>query len=219
MKKKILFLNCDAAWYGSEKVLFYTIKTLSTRYDCHVILPYYGILNKRLEAHGINPEIMNYPIFRKKCLTPAGIIRYSVEYICSIFRLIYYIKRKKIDLIYSNSTTVLEGFLIALILKKQHIWHHHHVIEKPRIVLILIRQIIKMSKGINIFVSHALMNKYGFKESQKYSILHNGIEPIEIVNTHRPKRDDFSLGFLGTFNRQKGQIYLLHAIRYLISHY
>ncbi len=213
MKKNILFLNCDSLWFGSEKILFYIIKILKKNYNCFIALPYKGLFEERLKELGTVPFIVAYPVLRKKYFSVWGLPKFIFEFIKSLFFLNKIIKEKKIDIIYSNSVSVTEGIFLSLINRKMHIWHIHSVIERPKILYYLLKFLLRFS-DLNIFVSNALLTKYKLKTLEKNKVIHNGAERIIINKTHNKK---FTIGIIGTFNEQKGHIYLLRAVKYLLD--
>lgn len=219
MKKTILFLNCDGAWFGSEKILYLTVKALAPHYHCHVILPYDGILAQKLRGLNVVLTIKSYPILRRKLFNPVGIITYVLGFIQSLIFFRTYVRTNDIDLIYSNTITVLEGFVLSKMQKKAHIWHLHEVIEKPAPLFMLLRWFLKNNHGLNLFVSRALLDKYALVENNQCRVIHNGIEPVMQGYTPRKRADCFTIGHIGTFNKQKGQRFFLAAVKYMLDTY
>ena len=224
--KKILFLNCDTLWFGSEKVLYYVLKALSLSHQCYVVLPYDGFFEERLKELPVEVTVIPYPVLRRKYHSFKGVIIFFVKFVQSLFALLKYMKKKGIELVYSNSVSVLQGVTLSLLTGSRHIWHIHSVIRQPRLLSGFLKAALAFSPGMNIFVSRALMEQYGLKLSHKNRLLYNGIEPLDLQSKpaeveYSPIGDGscFTMGVVGTFNEQKGQIWLLKAVSLFFERY
>ena len=82
-------------------------------FDVHVIIPEKGMLDDFLIKKDIKIEYHELGVLRKKYLNPLGLINRAVANIKAIAFLSNYIKDHSIDLVYTNTSTILCGGIAA----------------------------------------------------------------------------------------------------------
>jgi hypothetical protein len=131
---KILCLNSDAELYGNgaDKILFLTTNALADCYDIEVLLPYKGPLVEAINKSGIKCQVMPYAVLRRNTASPLKLILYTIKLIQSSYLLYRYIKKNNIDIVYSNTSCILQGVVLSTLGLTRHIWHIHEIIDEPK---------------------------------------------------------------------------------------
>lgn len=220
----ILVLHAGAELYGADRVLLELLKSIdSRRFTPYVVLPCYGILAEELIKNGINVEVIEYPILRRKYFNIKGMMKYFFDYIKYSKKLIKYAKEKKIDIIHTNTAAVLEGIFVKHSLKIPQIWHIHEIIVKPRVMHKFLSYLIAKNSDEVITVSNAVENHLSntgyFKN--KINVIYNGVDN-NIFNPYNDAtylRKEFNIpkesivvGMIGRVNSWKGQNDFVKAV-------
>ena len=214
--KNILFFHSSSDLYGSDRSLLNILKNLDKKkYNIHAFLPSDGPLKDELEKiDNINVKIYDIPILRRKELNIKGGIKYIKNSIKSYKEIKKYIKSNNIELVYTNTSVILLGSIVAKHLKIKSIWH--------------IREIIT-NKYENKFISY-FMNKYSSLviansnntlkslklKTNKGMVLYNSIE-LDEKNINKNKSKKFVIGMAGRINRWKGQKLLVDAAEIVLK--
>ena len=128
-KKNILLLHSSNDLYGASKIFLQLIDLLTKNgFDVHIIIPEKGMLDDFLIKKDIKIEYLELGVLRKKYLNPLGLINRLVTNIKAIAFLSKYIKDHSIDLVYTNTSTILSGGIAA---KKNGIPSLFHIHEIP----------------------------------------------------------------------------------------
>ena len=129
-KKNILLLHSSNDLYGASKIFLQLIDLfLSKDFNIHVVLPEKGKLDDLLNKKEITISYNELGVLRKKYLNPLGLVNRLVFNIKAIKFLSNYIKIHSIDLVYTNTSTILCGGIAA---KKNGIYSLFHVHEIPK---------------------------------------------------------------------------------------
>ena len=128
-KKKLLLLHSSNDLYGASKIFLQLIDLLTKNgFDVHVVLPEQGMLDDFLIKKDIKIVYVELGVLRKKYLNPLGLINRAVANIKAIKFLSNYIKDHSIDLVYTNTSTILCGGIAA---KKNGVPSLFHIHEIP----------------------------------------------------------------------------------------
>ena len=212
IRKNILFLHHAADWYGADKIIYNVIELLSREHNCFIALPYHGVLNDKLKSLPISCHTFNFPVFRKKYLKIYGPFLLIVECFIALPKLITLLINKRIDIIYSNTFTIVIGVFLAFIFRKKHCWHVHEIISEPKAFKLFIHWCARHLSHLNICVSQAVADNIGQFPSIK--VVHNGIDPIiEKPIFSRKNNQKFLIGVFGRFNSWKGQLDAVKAVQ------
>ena len=119
-KKKLLLLHSSNDLYGASKIFLQIIDLLTKNgFDVHIILSSKGPLDKMIsQIKSTHVSYYSLGVLRKKYLNPLGLINRLAANIKAIKFLSNYIKDHSINLIYTNTSTILCGGIAA---KKK--WH------------------------------------------------------------------------------------------------
>jgi glycosyltransferase involved in cell wall biosynthesis len=237
----IVFITHDISLYGANRSMISLIEGLkSQNINAYVIIPDHGIIESELKEKNIEYTVIKIQWWMsndKK--TGFKYINYKyralkrlIRNILIIPKLIKQIKYWKTDIIYSNSSLIFIGIMLAKIMRLPHIWH--------------LREFGKLDFGLNfdwghslskyiinksdiiIAISESIKNYYSTRKNlHKFFIVYNGIaterEFIEIrtrVQKYKKKEPhNFTFGFLGRINFSKGYQEALRALAIVVKKY
>ena len=171
-KKKILLLHSSNDLYGASKIFLQLIDLfISKDFNVHVILPVMGKLDDFLNQKDIKVSYNELGVLRKKYLNPLGLINRLVSNIKAIKFLSNYIKNHSIDLVYTNTSTVLCGGIAA---KKNDVSSIFHIHEIPT------------GNRLYEFFSGKIINRY----SSKVLTVSNSVKShwLKNMNEHKIER-------------------------------
>jgi glycosyltransferase involved in cell wall biosynthesis len=190
-----------------------------------VLLPYSGEFNKRLSSLGIKTAVLSYLwwIPTRSFYKKYYLIKYFLKLIPSIFRIINLIKSNKIQVVYTNTVTVLDGAIASKICGIPHIWHIRESVDGNNQLVssvsnhLAFRVIYFFSDSI-IFNSKYLRNLYSIHNSSKIKVIHNGVIYDKKNVIHRrniSKLDVVKLTTIGYVEYRKGLDILLDALIFI----
>ncbi len=182
--KKILITHSSNDNYGASKVLINTIDIfINNGFDIYLMLPNNGPLNDNHIIKKTNLKIISLGVFRKKYFNPFGLMNRLYFIVKSFFYIKKFIKRNQIDLVYTNTSTLISPSIAA---KFTGIPSTIHIHEIPNSSLFYTRFITTFANFFSkeiICVSKSVYDfwiKNGLKKS-KAKIIHNGF------NINKPK--------------------------------
>jgi glycosyltransferase involved in cell wall biosynthesis len=214
----ILLLHSSSDFYGSGYVIYNLLKYLKKQQNNSiVVLPNEGELSTELRKIDIEVIIYDFPVLRREYLNFLGVLSFLIKMVLSIFYIAKIINKHKINIIHTNTSAIWTGGIIASLKRKKHIWQVMEIIEKPKLVQIL------MSKMVGIFsdrvfcISEAVKNhflKYNKKRADKFSTLYPGVD-LEQYNPDKVSGEEkrYKIGidsdcvlvtFAGRINSWKG---------------
>ncbi len=228
---RILFLGHSPHKGGAELCLDTLLRHLTfPKEDVFVILPWEGPLTQSAREMGYQVDLfplawwMNWPHswwhYKRLLLrTPH-----------TIWRLARYIKKNRIDLVYTNTISIFESAFAARLAGVPHIWHVHEVLRDQSwshqvLPLPLIKRLIVRLADRLIYESHASMRAFeGENSSSKSHVVHNSLRflPGGTHLTNGAAREHCGIprgskvvGFVGQFNERKNPLLLIRAISLL----
>jgi glycosyltransferase involved in cell wall biosynthesis len=220
-KKNILLVHSSNDLYGASKIFLQLIDLFLTNgFNVYVVLPEKGKLDDFLNKKDIKVSYHELGVLRKKYLNPFGLINRLVINIKAIKFLSNYIKNCSIDLVYTNTSTVLSGGIAA---KKNGIPSLFHVHEIPtgnwlyeifsgKIINRISSKVITVSNSVKI---HWLKNINEHKIERVY----NGIEykKMDSIIKLDKEKDDFVITSVARLIPYKGHMYLIEIADQLIK--
>lgn len=215
---RILLLHSSSDLYGASRIFLQTVTLLQKKgHQCVVVLSNHGSLQQALELIGADVHIVNLGILRRKYFNISGLFNRLKKWRTASSILNSIIRSHQIELVYSNTASVLMGAWIARKNKLKHYWHIHEIIESPS----FLRKFIgwQMRKGADkvIVVSDAVANCWQPELTKKNNLIrvYNGIETIDqhssihFRNQFSIPEDAVVLGLAGRIHVIKGQPYFL----------
>ena len=180
--KKILITHSSNDFYGASKVLINTIDIfINNGFDIYLMLPNNGPLNDNEIIKKTNLKIINLGVFRKKYFTFFGLINRLYFIIKSSLYIKKFLKRNQIDLVYTNTSTMISPSIAAKIFGIPSIYHIHEIPSSNYIYvrfmttflnnfsrnIICVSKSVKefwIKKGINKKKLHTVYNGFIFKK-------------------------------------------------------
>lgn len=212
----ILFLHSSSDLYGASKILIAVTELCKEKqHKVTVILSEKGPLSEQLIQLGSEVIILDLGVLRRQYLNVGGLLNRATTILRAYKKISEICKTQKIDLIYSNTTGVIVGVLVASTLKIQHIWHVHEIIEKPQFLFRFISRLLNKKINRSIAVSYAVKNHWAkYVSDSKITVLYNGVDYWlfdDKNSTFRKEQqiaeDAIVIGMMGRVHFWKGQDY------------
>ena len=126
--KKILITHSSNDKYGASKVLISIIDIfINNGFEVHLILPNNGPLNENKIIKKTKLSIINLGVFRKRYFTVFGLINRFYLIIKSSLFIRKYLKKNQIDLVYTNTSTLISPSIAAKLAWIPSIFHIHEI--------------------------------------------------------------------------------------------
>lgn len=222
--KHIVFVSHTRALHGSEQVMLTTIRQcIAQGWKVTVVLPQ-NKPNEGLE-NALGKEIdilyLNYTNSGGGLLRTVFVELYNLP---AVFRLSRWIRKNKVDLVYSNTSVTLLGVEAAHKAKIPHVWHWHELPSKEfgwsKSAIIILRYWRKYNHRI-LFISQnqkSLWEKcLGNHRIANTQVLYN---PIRTIRTQRSEHEGgIRIGYVGGFNERKNLPWLIQTVERLTCKY
>ncbi len=175
--KKILITHSSNDNYGASKVLINTIDIfVNNGFDIYLMLPNNGPINDNQIIKKTNLKIINLGVFRKKYFTFFGLINRLYFIIKSSLYIKKFLKSNQIDLVYTNTSTLISPSIAAKFAGIPSIFHIHEIPNNnpiySRFITVFLnifpKEIICVSKSVYDFWIINGLNK------SKAKIIYNG---------------------------------------------
>jgi glycosyltransferase involved in cell wall biosynthesis len=220
--KKILILHSSNDLYGASKIFLQIIELLkSNGHQIHIVLPSKGPLDKMIsQIKGTQFSYYSLGVLRKKYLNPLGLINRLVANIKAIKFLSNYIKDHSIDLVYTNTSTILCGGIAAKKNGVPSIFHIHEIPTGNKLYEFLSGKIINSYSSKILTVSNSVKNHWikNIKEN-KIERIYNGIvfEKTDSLSKINRGKDDFVITSVARLIPYKGHKYLIDIANELVK--
>ena len=220
-KKKLLLLHSSNDLYGASKIFLQLIDLLTKNgFDVHIIIPEKGMLDDFLIKKDIKIEYFELGVLRKKYLNPLGLINRAAANVKAIAFLSDYIKDHSIDLVYTNTSTILCGGIAAKRTGVPSLFHIHEIPTGNKLYEFLSGKIINWYSSKVLTVSNSV-KQHWFKyiDDKKITRIYNGIilrESDSIIKLERDQ-DDFVIISVARIIPYKGHSYLIDIANKLIK--
>ena len=193
----ILYLDASRSLYGASRALL----TLLQNIDRTRITPYVVLANDvdddmRLCAELKQLHILyrEYPLAvlrRQKYLNPRGAIIITGSLFRSAWFLQRIIRKYEIDLVQTNTSTILSGAVAAAITRVPHIWHVHEIFRRVE-GKILTRMLGGLSSRVVVpsdATAHNLL-LHNPRLKRKLDVIKNGIDAVPFRTVSRDDVDN-----------------------------
>ena len=220
-KKNILLLHSSNDLYGASKIFLQLIDLFITRdFNVHVFLPEKGKLDDFLIKKDIKIEYLELGVLRKKYLNPLGLINRLVTNIKAIAFLSKYIKDHSIDLVYTNTSTILSGGIAAKKNGVPSLLHIHEIPTGNKLYEFLSGKIINWYSSKVLTVSNSVKKHWlKYIDDKKIERIYNGIifsKTNSLIKLERDQ-DDFVITSVARIIPYKGHGYLIDIANELIK--
>ena len=232
-KINILYLSHLSEMHGAERVLLLLLENMTDRFNSVVVLPKNGPLKTRLE----NLNIKTYVLPINPWICPSGVS--DGRFIFSLINnmkenleaIVCIIKQEKIDIVHTNTSTIIDGALGAAIAGRPHIWHLHEILkDNPAFRHIIplnkvFKNITTLSHKI-VSVSTTVDKQITTGEKERRCVIYNGINTGYEKRVNDNIRRELGLNnnislvlSIGAIIEKKGYEYLIDAIPDIVSQY
>ena len=218
----ILYINPNNSLYGSDVSLLAIIRSLDQRIYRPIVvlpcdLPYPGILETQLDSLGVKTYHIRMGVLRGRYLNPIGLLRTFFDLISALFTLAHIIRSESVDVVHSNTLSVLCGAIACAFCHKKHIWQVQEFIVRPKVLYHFMSWFVPRISARVVTISHSLMDhlKPEPQYLRKYSVIYNGIDVALFSTNPEPgipvrqawgvRGDQVLIGMLGRVSANKGQ--------------
>jgi glycosyltransferase involved in cell wall biosynthesis len=234
---RILYVNNCADFYGASRSLVRLLKQLDrSRFVPLVVLPEAGPLQQMITALGV--EVVVHPwlsVVTREAYHSWRLLWFLFRYPLSVLFLWRLIRRRRVDLVHTNTGITVSPALAAWLAGVPHLWHIREWFQEFRSVWRPYACYITALSRRVIAVSEAIAAQFSYR--RKVLVLHNGftLEEFKVPKEQwrAEVRERFGLGqafVVGCVGRikfvRKGQEFLVQAasrlrqkgrqVRYLI---
>ena len=175
--KKILITHSSNDNYGASKILISIVDVLiKNGYDIYLMLPNNGPLNDNQIIKRTKLKIINLGVFRKKYFTIFGLINRLYFILKSTLYIKRFIKSNRIDLVYTNTSTLISPSVAAKFVGIPSINHIHEIPNSNFIYVKFITNFLNNFSRDIICVSKSVYDFWVLKglKNNKLKIIHNG---------------------------------------------
>ena len=218
---KLLLLHSSNDLYGASKIFLQLIDLfIINGFKVHIILPEKGMLDDFLIKKDIKIVYSELGVLRKKYLNPFGLINRLVANIKAIKFLSNYIKDNSIDLVYTNTSTILCGGIAAKQNGISSLFHIHEIPTGNKLYNFFSGKIINIYSSKVLTVSNSVkMHWIKYVNDKKIKKIYNGIifRNAESSNKIEKNQDDFIITSVARLIPYKGHKYLIEIANELIK--
>ena len=220
-KKKILLLHSSNDLYGASKIFLQLIDMFTSKnFNIHVVLPEKGKLDDYLNKKDITVSYHELGVLRKKYLNPLGLINRLVTNLKAIKFLSKYIKDHSIDLVYTNTSTILCGGIAAKKNGIPSLFHIHEIPTGNKLYEFFSGKIINRYSSKVLTVSNSVKQHWlKYIDDKKIERIYNGIvfkKTDSLVELERDQ-EDFVITNVARIIPYKGHGYLIDIADELIK--
>ena len=220
--RRVLYVNNGADIYGASRCLIRLLQALDrSRFLPLVVLPEDGPLRERLEALGV--EVVFHPrlsVITRKVFRSWRILRFCLEFPFSVLFLWRLMRKRKIDLVHTNTGVMVSPALAAKLARVPHLWHVRDWFQEFRAIWKPYSAYILWSSAAVVAISKAVAGQFG--NQGKITVVYDGcaLEDFQAgdenagaeFRRHYGLGTEFVAGCVGRIKlRRKGQEVLVRA--------
>ena len=203
MKKsttKILLAHSSNDLYGASKILLNIIELLINEgYKVYLFLPEKGPLNENNIIKKCNINIIEFGVFRKRYFNFFGLINRFYHIIKSTFVIRSFILKNKIDLVYTNTSTLISPTIASKLSGIPSIFHVHEIPVSSKLYTRFLVTFFNIFSSKVISVSNAVSNFW----------IDNGVLKEKIIKIY----NGFNFNFNTEKNLSKSKIVITNISR------
>ena len=220
-KKNILLFHSSNDLYGASKIFLQLIDLFIIKnFNVHVVLPEKGKLDDYLNKKDITVSYHELGVLRKKYLNPLGLINRAVANIKAIAFLSKYIKNHSINLVYTNTSTILCGGIAAKKNDVSSIFHIHEIPTGNKLYEFLSGKIVNRCSSKVLTVSNSVKKHWiKYIDDKKIARIYNGIIFSKTDSLIKIERDQegFVITSVARLIPYKGHGYLIDVANELVK--
>jgi len=197
---KILLAHSSNDLYGASKILLNIIELLINEgYKVYLFLPEEGPLHENSIIKKCNLNIIEFGVFRKKYFNFFGLINRFYHIIKSTFVIRSFILKNKIDLVYTNTSTLISPTIASNLSGIPSIFHIHEIPISSKLYTRFMVTFFNIFSSKVISVSNAVSNYW----------IDNGLLKEKIIKIY----NGFNFNFITEKNLSKSQIVITNISR------
>jgi glycosyltransferase involved in cell wall biosynthesis len=210
---KILFVTHTAGKYGASRSLLGLLEGLTLKgVTGYVIMPSKGPLQQKLDAMGIEHEVIAFKWWVSNQRNPIKRILRAISHHIVAYRIARMARNWGADMIHTNGSVTPVGALAAKTAKIPHIWHIREYGEEDYGLIYdygfsrSAKKMARLSYRL-IIISKALAKKYQpYIAPEKFEIIYNPvtIDPSSYTNSSYPDNKPLQLVTIGYLHPAKG---------------
>lgn len=215
----ILFINHTRELHGAEQVFIQTLRVAhEAGHRVSVLLPSHvpdSGLDKAVTPYADTVLHLPYRPAGNNGLRTSAIHVYNSY---ALWKTIRYIRREKVELVYSNTIVTTLGIIAARRTKRPHLWHIHEMPHElfgwHSSLASLYRRLMRYGNNRLVCISEYQKQAWQKELQIPFSaeIIYNPIRRMDVVSQpHRHVR----IGYMGVFDKRKNLPLLLNAFEYL----
>jgi glycosyltransferase involved in cell wall biosynthesis len=164
--------------YGADRILLRVLDALEGLVRPVVVLPTDaepGALSEELALRGIRVFRRNVPVLRRRYLSALGVAQYAASTVRGVAELVRVGREVGCVAVHTNTSAVLIGPLVALLLRVDHIWHIHEIVERPRWLARLIAGITRRGTRRAVAISEAVASRIRLDSGRVTDVILNPV--------------------------------------------
>lgn len=203
MKKsttKILLVHSSNDLYGASKILLNIIELLTSEgYKVYLFLPEKGPLLENNIIKKCNINIIEFGVFRKRFFNFFGLINRFYHIVKSTFVIRSFILKNKIDLVYTNTSTLISPTIASKLSGIPSIFHIHEIPISSKLYTRFLVTFFNIFSSKVISVSNAVSNYW----------IENGLLKEKIIKIY----NGFNFNFSKEKNLSKSKVVITNISR------
>ena len=231
---RILFVHNNNDLYGADIALLTLLKRLNrTRFEPLVVLPtdtrHINRLSTELDKIGVECGFLPIGVLRRRYLRRGRVFAHAVELAGAVWSLSRLIRKRRIDLVHSNTLQVVAGAGAALFTRRPHIWHVHELLVDPSWLRRTLHWMVPRCSTVVVANSeavrqHLLVDAASYRD--RIQVILNGIDTAafggnagrdEIRKEWGVAPGETLIGMIGKVTRWKGQLAFAGAARLVLD--
>jgi len=212
---KVLFVAHEFTRSGAPLALLEVINALQeNKYECHLVGPNGGALDKDIERLNINRhsiKAINY-LYGGGQGRAGQLLYLPLRLIINLFlsfQILFLFRSIKPQIIHLNSFAARFAAIPTLFCKSKVVWHLHEYYKWDKIFQTIAAFFVSEVSDEVLVVSSAALVWWSKNRDPRYRVLYGGTEVRDILDhRHRP----YDIVFVGRFSYEKGFFVLLDAL-------
>ncbi len=191
MRARILYVHNSADLYGASRSLLRLLRVLDrNRFEPLVVVPENGPLVSKLRELEVEIFVLtNLTIITRDVFHSWRLIPFFLNVPRSVLALWRLIKRRRINVVHTNTGVVIAAALAARLAGVPHIWHIRDSFQEFSATWRIYSAFIQGISDRVIAVSDAVARQ--FQGSTKVEVIHNGLPPDEFAFDRPLLRHEF----------------------------
>jgi glycosyltransferase involved in cell wall biosynthesis len=227
--KKVIFINHSRYLHGAETVMFQVINAVFSSPAENVFIcqpaqyPHVSDFEKKLAENGYN-QLITLPYQNIGYGLPYSALK-IINNLFALIKISFFIRKNKIDTVFSNTSINFFGIMAAIFTGKKHIWHFHESLPNDKwnkTLKPLYRIVLSYKKNTSVFISETQKKQwqshldFHFKNSVT---VYNPVKTIIPAGKPEKNKNGLTFGYLGSWSALKNIPFLIETFAELNKKY